>query len=113
MARTPAFEPIVTEERWRGVWHVDQGGDYLLRAAFQAGTVTLLVDGAAAATVQTPFGGPGKLEATVTLTSGPHTIEIVQQLDTDVLWAGLTFSTFRASASGAQPQPVAMNVTPY
>ncbi len=112
-AQTAAFEPIVTEERWRGVWHVDQGGDYLLRAAFQAGTVTLLVDGTAAATVQTPLQGPGKLEATVTLPPGPHTIEIVQQLDTDVPWAGLTFSAFRPSASGQQPQPVAMNVTPY
>ena len=107
LAQTAAFEPIVTEERWRGVWQVDRAGDYALRAQFQAGTVTLLIDGAEVATVQTPLQGLGELNATVALAPGPHTIELVQALDSGTPWVGLTFAAFLAG------EPVEMDVRPY
>jgi hypothetical protein len=108
-ARTTSSEPIVTEERWRTVWHVDQPGDYTLRADFPAGTVTLLVDGAQVASEQTPLSGPGQLGATVSLTAGPHTLELVQKLDTDVPLAGIELSAF----APGQGKSMQMNVTPY
>jgi hypothetical protein len=107
LAQTGAFEPIVTEESWRAVWQVDRAADYLLRARFRAGTVMLLVDGAEVAMVQAPLQGAGELAATVSLTAGPHTIELVQKLDFDTPWVGLTLEAF------LQGQPVEMDVRPY
>lgn len=113
LAQTDAFERTLTEERWRGVWHVDQAGEYVLQVQFQSGTVTLLVDNAPVAT-----GDGGRLEADLTLSTGPHAIEIVQRLETDVPWAGAVISASRRlppATPGAQPalEAAPLVVTPY
>jgi hypothetical protein len=107
LARTTSSEPLLTEERWRGVWHIDRDGQYTLRADFPAGAVTILVDGVQAASEQAPLQGAGQVQAALSLSAGPHTVEIVQKLDRDVPIAGLTLS---ALANG---QPLKMSVTPY
>lgn len=107
LAQHNGFEPQLTEERWRGAWHIDEAGDYTLGVEFRSGQTTLLIDGQAVAQSQEFDQNQGTIEATVTLTAGPHQVEIVQSLSSGAVWAGATIS---ASLTG---QPVEMRVTPY
>lgn len=116
LAQRGTSEPILTEERWRGVWQVEEPGDYRLGVEFMAGAVTLLVDGAPVATAEAPLQGSGLMEADVALPAGPHALEIIQQLGTDVSWAGAVVSASRHLApegEQAAPEPVPLRVTPY
>jgi hypothetical protein len=53
----------------------------------------------------------GTVEAHVSSAAAQHTIEIVQQLETQAEWAGATISAVRND--GGAPKPVEMQVTPY
>lgn len=109
--------PFLTEERWSGVWEVDEAGDYFLAAEFGAGTLTLLVDGVTVATDDTPFQLLRKLRADVTLDEGRHTLEIVQQFERASSRCGTILSVQRRSepVEGGEPklEDVAIQVTPY
>jgi hypothetical protein len=112
LAQHDGFEPQLTEERWRGVWQIDAPGDYTLRVDFRSGQVTLLVDGQLVAQSQEFDQNAGTLEGGLTLTPGPHTVEIVQVLSNETVWAGATVSALRTGPGGAQ-EAVEMRVTPY
>ena len=107
LAQHDGFEPQLTEERWHGVWHIDEGGEYTIGIEFRSGQTTLLIDGQSVAQSQEFNQSNETIEGTVTLTAGPHRVEIVQSRSTAVDWAGATISAIRAG------QPVEMRVTPY
>lgn len=111
-------ELFLTEDRWRGVWTVDEPGDYLLRVKFMAGTMALLVDGELLATEAMSRRGQGELAAEVALANGRHTLELVQQLNADVPWTGATLSIWRRVPPNVEGEAfrlvaVPLRVTPY
>jgi hypothetical protein len=107
LAQHDGFEPLLAEERWRGVWQVDEAGEYTLSVQFPSGQVTLLVDGQTVVQSQEFNQSVDTIEVAVTLASGAHQIEIVQSLSTETDQAGVTISALRAG------QPMEMRVTPY
>jgi hypothetical protein len=112
LAQHDGFEPLLTEERWHGVWQVDAAGDYTLHVDFRSGQVTLLVDGQQVAQSQEFNPNERTLDAALTLSPGAHSVEIVQTLDNEATWAGATVLASRTNAAGAQ-EAVEMLVTPY
>jgi hypothetical protein len=101
------FEPFVTADTWTGVWHVENSAEYLLDIEYRAGTITLVIDGVRVVEGQRFGDTLGHVSARVTLAAGPHTIEILQELDGDTTWVGMTLE---ARSEGA---PAPMRVTPY
>lgn len=88
----PTGGRFVTEERWEGVFELEQAGTYSIRSEFRAGTVTILVDGTP---VISDIVGPKlttMLETSVVLEAGRHTIELVQELARETTWSGATLS---------------------
>jgi hypothetical protein len=108
--------PFLTGERWRGVWEVTEPGDYLLKAEFRAGALTLVLDGVPLPAEATTDQGQRVLEADVTLDKGRHTLELVQEFERDVPWSGAILSVLRPApppAAGGELEPVPLQVTPY
>lgn len=102
-------EVFLTEESWRGVWNVEQPGDYKLRVEFRQGRVSLLIDGQQIAAGDAS-GPRTSLDVFATLTRGPHAIEIVQTFEVRPAYAGVTLSLVSApSGSNASLS----DVVPY
>ena len=101
-------EPFLTEERWRGVWNVEQPGEYKLRLEFRQGTVSLRIDGAEIA-AGNASGARTRLDAVATLAPGAHTIEIVQTFAAPPSYAGVTLS-LAGAPSGSN---ASVDVVPY
>ena len=101
---TPTREQFVTEERWDGVFQLEEDASVSLHSDFRAGTVTILIDGREVASgrhVETTT-----LQADVQLAAGQHTIQLLQTLEREATWSGATLQIVAAEGSS----PV---VTPY
>jgi hypothetical protein len=108
--------PFLTGERWRGVWEIAEQGDYLLKAEYKAGTLTLVLDGVPLPAEPNTAQGQRVLEADVTLDKGRHTLELVQEFERDVRWSGAILSILRRAppaTGGGELEPVPLHVAPY
>jgi hypothetical protein len=81
---------FVTEERWEGVFDLEEPGSFTLRSEFRAGTVTMFIDGEPLATRDAGPQLTTTLETSVRLDAGHHTIELVQELTRQTTWSGAT-----------------------
>jgi hypothetical protein len=104
--------PILTEERWRGVWDVDQAGTYAFAFEFEHGAVTLLVDGQQVA-ANAAAGQRTVIAADIALEPGAHTIELVQRFEREVPVSGGILSMGLQPGAGQDPLPIDLDVRPY
>ncbi len=85
----------MAEERWRGVWQVAEPGNYALQVKSLAGNVTLSVDGETVLSEATNPQEQAAAATVITLAAGPHEMELVQVLESGIVWSGVQLSVQR------------------